>query len=78
MLYSISKNAKKGLIWTKTAFFKYVRTYFYGTKIQKNIYKNAITKSATQGLPFHHFLRFKPIKKQKRINYIAYPFCNYF
>jgi len=38
------KNVK---IWTKTVFFMCVRTYFYGTKIQKNIYKNAITKSAT-------------------------------
>jgi hypothetical protein len=46
-----------------------VRTCFYGAKLMKIIYKNGITKSVTQGLPFHHFLRFKPIKKQKRINY---------
>ena len=52
----------------------YVRTCFYGAKLMKIIYKTGITKSATQGLPFHHFLRFKPIKKQKRINYMAYPF----
>ena len=41
----------------------YVRTCFYGAKLMKIIYKNGITKSVTQGLPFHHFLRFKPIKK---------------
>ena len=38
----------------------------YNFILCKNIYKNTITKSATQGLPLHHFLRFKPIKKQKR------------
>jgi hypothetical protein len=47
----------------------YVRTCFYGAKLMKIIYKTGIAKSATQGLPFLHFLRFKPIKKQKRINY---------
>jgi hypothetical protein len=35
----------------------------------KIIYKTGIAKSATQGLPFHHLIRFKSIKKQKSINH---------
>ena len=47
-----------------------VRTCFYGAKLMKIIYKTGITKSATQRLSFLHFLRFKSIKKQKRIKLI--------
>jgi hypothetical protein len=47
----------------------YVRTCFYGAKLMKIIYKTGIAKSATQGLPFHHLIRFKSIKKQKSINH---------